>query len=43
MARDGVAYRETYRQTPNRLVPVFWVVMGSLGIGLTLWLSNDSD
>lgn len=43
MVRDGLAYRETYRQTPNRLVPVFWVVMDSLCIGLTLWLSNDND
>lgn len=43
VVRDGVGYRETYRRTPNRLVPVFWVVMGSLGIGLTLWLSNDGD
>ncbi len=38
IARDGAAYRETYRKTSNPFVPVFWVGMGALGIGLTAWL-----
>ncbi|HKZ83952.1 MAG TPA: hypothetical protein VJ793_09900 [Anaerolineae bacterium] len=35
IARDGAAYRETYRRTPNPLVTPFWVITSSLGIGLS--------
>ena len=38
VVHDGASYRSTYRQTPNRLLPVFWVAMGSLGLGLSGWL-----
>lgn len=38
MMHDGAAYRSTYRQTPNRLLPMFWIVIGSLGLGLSGWL-----
>lgn len=31
----GAAYCQTYRRTPNRLVPVFWGVMSGLGFGLS--------
>ncbi|CAG0967006.1 hypothetical protein PLCT2_01109 [Planctomycetaceae bacterium] len=38
VVHDGVAYRATHRQTPNRLVPMFWIVMIGLGLGLSRWL-----
>ena len=38
IAHDGAAYQETYRKTPNPLAPVFWAVIGGLGIGLSAWL-----
>jgi len=38
MAADGAAYRETYRKTRNRLLPMFWLVMSGLTIGLSGWL-----
>lgn len=38
MAADAVAYRATYRRTPNRLLPVFWLGMSGLAIGLSGWL-----
>ncbi len=42
LARDGAAYRETYRKTPNRLLPIFWLVMSVLGTGLSGWLLRRS-
>ncbi|MCL7453077.1 MAG: hypothetical protein M8467_08505 [Anaerolineae bacterium] len=40
MAHEGVAYRETYRRTPNLFLPLFWVVMGGLAMGLSRWLTR---
>ena len=40
VVHDGAAYRATYRQTPNRLLPAFWMVMGGLGLGLSRWLMH---
>ncbi len=36
---EGSTYLDVYRRRPNGLVPLFWVVMGVLGIGLSraLW------
>lgn len=38
VVHDGAAYRATYRKTPNRLLPAFWMAMGGLGLGLSRWL-----
>jgi hypothetical protein len=40
LMRDGRAYPATYRKTPNRLLPAFWIGMGSLAIGLSKWLTR---
>ncbi|HJW84394.1 MAG TPA: hypothetical protein VJ754_08815, partial [Anaerolineae bacterium] len=41
VAADGAAYRQIYRNTPDRLLPIFWTVMGGLGIGLSGWLIRE--
>lgn len=43
IAHDGAAYHETYRKTPNPLVPVFWAVMGGLGFGLSVLTLRSSS
>lgn len=40
---DSTAYRETYRRTPNPLMPAFWIAMSGLGIALTTWLVRSRD
>jgi len=43
IARDSTAYRETYRRTPNPLLPAFWVAMSGVGGVLTAWLLRSRD
>ena len=41
VAAEGAAYRETYRKSPNRLLPLFWTAMSVVGIGLNGWLVRE--
>lgn len=43
IVHDSTAYRETYRRTPNPLMPAFWIAMSRLGIALTAWLVRSRD
>lgn len=43
VVHDTQAYRETYRRTPNPLLPAFWIAMSGLGIALTAWSLRSSD
>lgn len=38
MFSDPTAYQNIYRTAPNRFVPVFWVTMLGLAVGLSRWL-----
>ena len=41
VAAEGADYRETYRKSPNRLLPLFWTAMSVVGIGLNGWLVRE--
>jgi hypothetical protein len=39
----GRAYRQAYRNKPSPFLPLFWVVMGGLSIGLSWRLVKTSE
>lgn len=41
VARDPAGYREAHRLTRGPVVPAFWAVMGTLGIGLSRALTQQ--
>ena len=43
LAQDPTAYRLVYHKSPNFLLPLFWVIMGSFGAGLSGYLMKRSS
>jgi hypothetical protein len=43
VAQDPTVYRLVYHKSPNFLLPLFWVIMSSLGAGLSGYLMKRSS